>query len=49
MTWRQRSGCLRKVHLQSLNARLAVDYPAYSMVICQVIDNLKQVLLFAVQ
>ncbi len=25
------------------------DYPAYSMVICQVIDKLKLVLLFAVQ
>ncbi len=31
----------------SFNARLAVDYPAYSMVICQVIDKLKLVLLFA--
>ncbi len=27
----------------SFNARLAVDYPAYSMVICQVIDKLKLV------
>ncbi len=27
--------------LKSFNARLAVDYPAYSMVICQVIDKLK--------
>ncbi len=29
--------------------RLAIDYPAYSMVICQVIDELKLVLLFAGQ
>ncbi len=43
MTWRLRTarreaegGCLREVHLKSFNARLAVDYPAYSMVICQV-------------
>ncbi len=35
--------------LKSFNARLAVDYPAYSMVICQVIDKLKLVLLFAAQ
>ncbi len=35
--------------LKSFNARLAVDYPTYSMVICQVIDKLKLVLLFAVQ
>ncbi len=35
---------LRKVHLKSFNARLAVDYPAYSMVICQVVDKLKLVL-----
>ncbi len=34
---------------KSFNARLAVDYPTYSMVICQVIDNLKHVLLFAAQ
>ncbi len=37
------------VHLKSFNARLAVDYPAYSMVICQVINKLKLVLLFAAQ
>ncbi len=35
--------------LKSYNARLAIDYPAYSMVICQVKDKLKLVLLFAVQ
>ncbi len=29
--------------------RLAIDYPAYSMVTCQVIDKLKLVLLFAAQ
>ncbi len=40
---------LCKVHLKSFHARLAVDYPAYSMVICQVIDKLKLVLLFAAQ
>ncbi len=34
---------------KSFNARLAVDYPAYAMVICQVIDKLKLVLLFAAQ
>ncbi len=34
---------------KSFNAQLAVDYPAYAMVICQVIDKLKLVLLFAVQ
>ncbi len=28
---------------------LAIDYPVYSMVICQVIDKLKLVLLFAAQ
>ncbi len=38
-----------EVHLKSFNARLAVDYPIYSMVICQVIDKLKLVLLFAAQ
>ncbi len=32
--------CL-KVHLKSVKARLAIDYTAYSMVICQVIDKLK--------
>ncbi len=37
------------MHLKSFNARLAVDYPVYSMVICQVIDKLKLVLLFAAQ
>ncbi len=42
-------GCLREVHLKSFNARLAIDYPVYSMVICQVIDKLKLVLLFAAQ
>ncbi len=42
-------GCLREVHLKSFNARLAVDYPVYSMVICQVIDKLKLELLFAAQ
>ncbi len=31
------------------NAQLAVDYTAYSLVICQVIDKLKLVLLFAAQ
>ncbi len=36
-----------RVHLKSFNTRLAVDYPTYSMVICQVIDKLKQALLFA--
>ncbi len=41
--------CLHVVHLKSFNARLAVDYPVYSMVICQVIDKLKLVLLFAAQ
>ncbi len=35
--------------LKSFNARLAVDYSVYSMVICQVIDKLKLVLLFAAQ
>ncbi len=40
---------LCKVHLKSIHARLAVDYTAYSMVICQVIDKFKLVLLFAVQ
>ncbi len=35
--------------IKILYARLAVDYPAYSMVICQVIDKLKLVLLFAAQ
>ncbi len=35
--------------IKSFNARLAIDYPAYSMVICQVIDKLKLHLLFAVQ
>ncbi len=40
---------LHVVHLKSFNARLAVDYPVYSMVICQVIDKLKLVLLFAAQ
>ncbi len=35
--------------LKSFNARLAVDYPSYSMLICQVIDKLKLVLLFAEQ
>ncbi len=34
---------------KSFNAQLAVDYPAYSMVICQVLDKLKLVLLFAAQ
>ncbi len=38
-----------EVHLNSFNARLVVDYPVYSMVICQVIDKLKLVLLFAAQ
>ncbi len=33
--------CLHVVHLKSFNARLAFDYPVYSMVICQVIDKLK--------
>ncbi len=42
-------GCLHKVHLKSFNARLAIDYPAYFMVICQFIDKLKLVLLFAAQ
>ncbi len=42
-------GCLREVHVKSFNARLAIDYPIYSMVICQVIDKLKLVLLFAAQ
>ncbi len=37
-TWRQRTA-----------RREAVDYPAYSMVIYQVIDKLKLVLLFAAQ
>ncbi len=35
--------------LKSVNARLAIDYSAYSMVICQVIDKLKVILLFAAQ
>ncbi len=35
--------------IKSFNAQLAVDYPVYSMVICQVIDKLKLVLLFAAQ
>ncbi len=34
---------------KSFNARLAVDYPVYAMVICQVIDKLKLVLFFAAQ
>ncbi len=34
---------------KSFNARLAIDYPAYAIVICQVIDKLKLVLLFAAQ
>ncbi len=34
---------------KSFNARLAVDYPVYAMVICQVIDKLKLVLLIAAQ
>ncbi len=34
---------------ESFNAQLAVDHPAYSMVICKVKDKLKLVLLFAVQ
>ncbi len=38
-----------RVHLKSFNAWLAVDFPAYSMVISQVIDKLKLVLLFAAQ
>ncbi len=33
-----------EVQLKSFNARQALDYPAYSMVICQVIDKLKLVL-----
>ncbi len=37
------------VNYSLLNARLAIVYPAYSMAICQVIDKLKWVLLFAVQ
>lgn len=37
---------LHVVHLKSFNAQLAIDYPAYSMVICQVIDKLKLVLLY---
>ncbi len=49
-TWRQRTARREaEVHLKSFNARLAVDYPVYSMVICQVIDKLKLVLLFAAQ
>ncbi len=48
--WTQaEGGCLRKVHLKSFNAQLAVDYPVYAMVICQVIDKLKLVLFFAAQ
>ncbi len=31
------------------NAQLAIDYPAHAMVICQVIDKVKLVLLFAGQ
>ncbi len=46
---RSGGGCLREVHLKSFNARLTVDYPVYSMVICQVIDRLKLELLFAAQ
>ncbi len=34
---------------KSFNARLAIDNPAYAIVICQVIDKLKLVLLFAAQ
>ncbi len=34
-TWRQRT-TRREAHLKSFNARLAVDYPAYSIVICQI-------------
>ncbi len=36
MTWRIRTAG-RKVDLKSFNARLANDYSAYSIVICQVI------------
>ncbi len=39
----------RPTRFKSFNARLAVDYPAYAMVFCQVIDKLKLVLLFAAQ
>ncbi len=46
--WRQRTA-RREVHLKSFKARLAVDYPVYSMVVCQVINKLKLVLLFAAQ
>jgi len=35
-----------KPHLKSFNAQQVIDYPTYSMVICQVIDKLKLVLLF---
>ncbi len=37
------------MHLKSFNAWQTIDYPAYFMVICQVIDKLKLVLLFAAQ
>ncbi len=36
---------IKYIYIKSFNARLAVDYPAYCMVICQVIDKLKLVLL----
>ncbi len=39
----------RDNHQLAVNARLADDYPAYSVVICQFIDRLKLILLFAVQ
>ncbi len=42
-------GCPPRSAFKSFNARLAVDYTAYSMVICQVKDKLKLVLLFAAQ